>query len=234
MSLEDTVKSELFSLQDENYRQFQTKLIPNVPPDTIIGVRTPELRNIAKQLVKQNEAQSFMRRLPHRYFEENQIHAFIISGIKDYDECIEALLEFLPFVDNWATCDQMSPAVFKRHHRELAGQIKLWLGSGDTYTVRFGLGMLMRHFLDEDFDPAYLETAAGVRSDEYYVNMMTAWYFATALAKQYDSALPYIQDRRLEPWTHNKTIQKATESYRISSEQKEYLRGLKINTENTK
>ena len=194
----------------------------------MIGVRTPELRKLAKQMLKREEIGVFLRDLPHRYFDEDQLHAFIVSGIKEYGKCMEELMRFLPFVDNWATCDQMSPGVFKKHKPELLAEIREWLGSEHTYTVRFGIGMLMQHFLDEDFDPAYPELVAGVHSEEYYVNMMIAWYFATALAKQYDDVLPFIEGRRLDPWTHNKTIRKAVESYRISDEQKEYLRSLKV------
>ena len=224
----EEIRQSLFELQDIKYRDFQAKLIPGKDTETMIGVRTPELRKLAKQMLKREEIGEFLRDLPHRYFDEDQLHAFIVSGIKEYGKCMEELMRFLPFVDNWATCDQMSPGVFKKHKPELLTQIREWLGSEHTYTVRFGIGMLMQHFLDEDFDPAYPELVAGVHSEEYYVNMMIAWYFATALAKQYDAVLPFIEERRLDPWTHNKTIQKAVESYRISDEQKEYLRSLKV------
>ena len=224
----EEIRQSLFELQDIKYRDFQAKLIPGKDTETMIGVRTPELRKLAKQMLKREEIGEFLRDLPHRYFDEDQLHAFIVSGIKEYGKCMEELMRFLPFVDNWATCDQMSPGVFKKHKPELLAEIREWLGSEHTYTVRFGIGMLMQHFLDEDFDPAYPELVAGVRSEEYYVNMMIAWYFATALAKQYDAVLPFIEGRRLDPWTHNKTIQKAVESYRISDEQKEYLKSLKV------
>ena len=224
----EEIRQSLFELQDIKYRDFQAKLIPGKDTETMIGVRTPELRKLAKQMLKREEIGEFLRDLPHRYFDEDQLHAFIVSGIKEYGKCMEELMRFLPFVDNWATCDQMSPGVFKKHRQELLAEIREWLGSEHTYTVRFGIGMLMQHFLDEDFDPAYPELVAGVHSEEYYVNMMIAWYFATALAKQYDAVLPFIEGRRLDPWTHNKTIQKAVESYRISDEQKEYLRSLKV------
>ena len=224
----EEIRQSLFELQDIKYRDFQAKLIPGKDTETMIGVRTPELRKLAKQMLKREEIGEFLRDLPHRYFDEDQLHAFIVSGIKEYGKCMEELMRFLPFVDNWATCDQMSPGVFKKHKPELLAEIREWLGSEHTYTVRFGIGMLMQHFLDEDFDPAYPELVAGVHSEEYYVNMMIAWYFATALAKQYDAVLPFIEGRRLEPWTHNKTIRKAVESYRISDEQKEYLRSLKV------
>ena len=224
----EEIRQSLFDLQDIKYRDFQAKLIPGKDTETMIGVRTPELRKVAKQMLKREEIGVFLRDLPHRYFDEDQLHAFIVSGIKEYGKCMEELMRFLPFVDNWATCDQMSPGVFKKHKPELLAEIREWLGSEHTYTVRFGIGMLMQHFLDEDFDPAYPELVAGVHSEEYYVNMMIAWYFATALAKQYDDVLPFIEGRRLDPWTHNKTIRKAVESYRISDEQKEYLRSLKV------
>ena len=224
----EEIRQSLFDLQDIKYRDFQAKLIPGKDTETMIGVRTPELRKLAKQMLKREEIGEFLRDLPHRYFDEDQLHAFIVSGIKEYGKCMEELVRFLPFVDNWATCDQMSPGVFKKHKPELLAEIREWLGSEHTYTVRFGIGMLMQYFLDEDFDPAYPELVAGVHSEEYYVNMMIAWYFATALAKQYDAVLPFIEGRRLDPWTHNKTIQKAVESYRISDEQKEYLRSLKV------
>ena len=224
----EEIRQSLFALQDIKYRDFQAKLIPGTDAETMIGVRTPELRKLAKQMLKREEIGEFLQDLPHRYFDENQLHAFIVSGIREYGKCMEELTRFLPFVNNWATCDQMSPVVFKKHKQELLSEIGEWLGSAHTYTVRFGIGMLMQHFLDEDFDPAYPELVAGVHSEEYYVNMMIAWYFATALAKQYDAVLPFIEGRRLDPWTHNKTIRKAVESYRISDEQKEYLRSLKV------
>lgn len=224
----EEIREELFRLRDIEYRDFQVRLIPSVEPDQVIGVRTPSLRKYARQLAKRADAGIFLRDLPHRYFDENQLHAFMISGIKDYGKCLEEVNIFLPCVDNWATCDQLSPAVFKKHRQELIREIRNWIYSDRTYTVRFGLGMLMSHFLDEDFDPAFLDLAAEVRSEEYYIRMMIAWYFATALAKQYDAALPYIEDCRLEPWTHNRTIQKAVESFRVSPEQKDYLRSLRI------
>ena len=225
--LVDEIRKELYLLQDIKYRDFQRKLIPTAKPDTLIGVRTPELRKYAKKLVNQENIQEFLHDLPHRFFDENQLHAFIISEIKDYDLCMRELLSFLPFVDNWATCDQLSPKVFKKHRSELIQQIKTWIHSEQTYTVRFGIGMLMQHFLDEDFDPIYPKIVSNIESDEYYVNMMIAWYFATALAKQYDAVLPFITDQKLNAWAHNKTIQKAIESYRITPEQKVYLRSLK-------
>lgn len=224
----DEIKDELFSQQDTVYRDFQAKLIPTIDKETVIGVRTPALRKMAKQLAKREDIDTFLKTLPHKYFEENQLHAFIIAERKDFIQCMGELCAFLPYVDNWATCDQMSPKVFKKHRQELLPYIREWIASDQTYTVRFGVGMLMAHFLDEDFDRTYPEMISKIRSEEYYVNMMIAWYFATALAKQYEAILPYIEEKRLETWTHNKAIQKAVESYRITSEQKGYLRGLKI------
>ena len=224
----DEIRDELFRLQDAKYRDFQRKLIPTVPPEKVIGVRTPALRAMAKEVDKREDIGIFLQELPHTYFDENQLHAFILSGMKDYAECLSAVDRFLPYVDNWATCDQLSPRVFQKHKPELLATVRKWISSGETYTVRFGVGMLMEHFLDEDFDPVYLETVAVIRSEEYYVRMMVAWYFATALAKQYESALPFLEGRRLDVWTHNKTIQKAVESYRITPEQKKYLRALKV------
>ena len=222
------IEKELFDLQDEKYRDMQKKIIPNISPDSIIGVRTPELRKLAKQIAKEEDTAQFLDELPHRYFDENQLHAFVISEIKDYAKCMERLDAFLPFVDNWATCDQMSPKIFRKHRPELLEKTKTWIASDETYTIRFGVGMLMEHFLDEDFDPACPEMVSKLRSEEYYVNMMIAWYFATALAKQYDVILPYIEEKRLDTWTHNKAIQKSVESYRITPEQMEYLKSLKI------
>ena len=217
----------LYSLQDLKYRDMQIRIIPTVDPKSIIGVRTPELRAIAKEMLKEGDYSDFLKALPHGYFEENQLHAFIISGIKDMDVCMKELEIFLPYVDNWATCDQMSPKVFKKHREELLHHIEKWIRSDKTYTVRFSVGMLMEHFLDEDFDPVYPDMVAALRSEEYYINMMIAWYFATALAKQYESIIPYIEKRKLDQWTHNKAIQKSVESYRITNEQKKYLKTLK-------
>ncbi len=224
----DEIRTQLFRLQDIKYRDFQSKLIPTVSSEYFIGVRTPELRKLAKQMGPRDDIDAFLNELPHSYFDENQLQAFLISGMKDYVECLEATERFLPYINNWATCDQMSPKVFKKHRRELLEPIRRWIASDRTYTIRFGIGMLMEHFLDEDFDPAYPELVAGIRSEEYYVNMMIAWYFATALAKQYQAVLPYIEQNRLDTWTHNKTIQKAVESYRISSDRKDCLRGMKV------
>ena len=218
----------LYDLQDLKYRDMQIKIIPTVEPESVIGVRTPELKSIAKDILKDGNYKGFLEELPHRYFEENQLHAFIISGIKDLNECMEDLETFLPYVDNWATCDQMSPKIFRKHKDVLFSHIKEWVNSEKTYTVRFGVGMLMEHFLDDDFDPLYPVLVAKLRSEEYYVNMMIAWYFATALAKQYESILPFIEEKRLDDWTHNKAIQKSLESRRITEEQKLYLKSLKL------
>ena len=224
----DEILNELFKFQDVKYRDFQAKLMPTMNPENVIGVRTPELRKLAKQLAKRDDVDEFLDSLPHKYFDENQLHAFIISEIKDYEKCLDRLEAFLPYVDNWATCDQMSPKIFKKHRAKLMQEIERWIESDYTYTVRFAIGMLMEHFLDEDFDIVYADMVADVHSEEYYINMMIAWYFATALAKQYDAIIPYLIEQRLDTWTHNKTIQKAVESYRITPEQKTYLRTLRI------
>lgn len=222
------VRRELFEMQDQAYCEFHSKLIPNIDPAKIIGVRTPQLRSYAKQFAKREEAAVFLRQLPHDYYEENNLHAFLIEQIKDYEVCVAEWNRFLPYVDNWATCDMPSPKVFKKHLPELLAQIREWMDSGETYTVRFGIGMLMRLYLEpETFSPEYPQWVAVVDSDEYYVNMMVAWYFATALAKQWDAVIPYIEERRLSQWRHNKSIQKAVESSRITPEQKTYLRGLR-------
>lgn len=225
--IEDDIRGWLQARQDTKYREMQVKILPSLSPDAIVGVRTPDLRKYAKEIGRRGDVKEFLESLPHRFFEEKQLHAFIISELKDFGQCMTELTRFLPYVDNWATCDQMSPRVFKKHRQELLSFIREWIASDRCYTVRFGLKMLMEHFLDDDFRPAYVEMAAGVKSDEYYVNMMIAWYFATALAKQYDTVLPFIEGNRLAPWTHNKAIQKAVESYRIAEEQKDYLRSLR-------
>lgn len=221
------IQKELFKNQDEKYRDFQSKLLPSVNPLSIIGVRTPIISTFAKKLYKENDYSDFLSDLPHKYFDENQLHAFLISEIKDYEVCVEELNKFLPFVDNWATCDQMSPKIFKNHKKELSEQIDVWISSEKTYTLRFAVGMLMQHFSDTDFDLKYPKMISAIQSDEYYVKMMIAWYFATALAKQYDSVVPFLENEVLDKWTHNKTIQKCSESYRITDEQKKYLRTLK-------
>ena len=226
--IREEIRRKLFELQDVPYRDFQVKLIPTVETESMIGVRTPALRKLAREYGRREDIGEFLQDLPHMYFDENQLHAFIISGIKDFETCIMHVEKFLPYVDNWATCDQMSPTVFKKKRQELLPYIREWMKSGRTYTVRFGIGMLMQHYLDEDFDPSYPEMVAGIKSEEYYISMMVAWYFATALAKQYDTILPFIEEKRLDSQTHNRAIQKAVESYRITPEQKAYLKTLKI------
>ena len=221
------IQKELFQLQDKEYRQFHSSLMPTIDPDLVIGVRTPELRKLAKRLGKEKDISIFLGTLPHTYYEENNLHAFIISEYKDYAACIEALDAFLPYVDNWATCDMMAPGVLKKDLPKTMDKIREWLSSEKTYTIRFGLGMIMRFYLEDAFDTEYLTMAASVTSEEYYVKMMIAWLFATALAKQYKATIPFIEQRCLEPWTHRKAIQKAIESRRITEEQKQYLRTLK-------
>ena len=224
----DEIVAELFRLQDKKYAAFQAKLIPTVEADRIIGVRTPELRTFAKKLVKDEDIASFLTSLPHQYFDEDQLHAFVISLEKNFDKCVAEIETFLPFIDNWATCDQLSPKVFKKEPEKLLPYIYTWIKSDKVYTVRFAIGMLMQHFLDKRFDPKYADMVASVRSEEYYIHMMIAWYFATALAKQYDCILPYLEEKRLDDWTHNKAIQKSVESNRITTEQKAYLKTLKV------
>lgn len=222
------ILQELLLMQDDRYRDFQSSLIPTVAKERIIGVRTPKLRAFAKRLRGSPEAEAFLRVLPHDCFEENQLHAFLIEEIRDYTTCISALNAFLPHFDNWATCDMMSPKVLGRHSEALRREITHWLASPHPYTVRYAIGMLMRWYLDAHFSNADLQAVASTESENYYVKMMIAWYFATALAKQYDAAILYLQMPQLPPWTHNKTIQKALESNRITAEQKQYLRTLKI------
>ena len=221
------IQNTLFALRDPAYQAFQSKLIPTMDPALVIGVRMPALRKLAKELAGTPDAEVFLKELPHRYYEENNLHGLLISALPDYAAAAAALEDFLPHVDNWATCDLLSPRAFRRHPPELPEQIRRWIRDERPYTVRFGLGMLMQFYLDGEFRPAYLDLAAGVRREEYYVRMMAAWYFATALAKQYDAAIPYLEERRLDRWTHNKTIQKAVESFRITPEQKAYLRQLR-------
>lgn len=216
------IQNELLRLQDKKYRDFHARLMPNIDKDRIIGVKVPDLRRFAKGI--KAEASDFLNKLPHKYYEENNLHAYLISEISDFDECIKKVNEFLPYVDNWATCDGMKPKSFKKNKEKLLEEIEKWLKSDHEYTVRFGILMLMTHFLDEDFDEKYFDWVSGIKSDKYYINMMIAWFFATALAKKWDFAVKYIEEKRLPDWVHNKTIQKARESYRITKEQKEYLR----------
>ena len=218
----------LFTKQDIKYRDFQAPLFPNIDKEKMIGVRTPDLKKLAKELYGSELANSFIETRPHEYFDENQLHAFLISLIKDYETCLKEVDRFLPYIDNWGTCDQLSPKVFSKHKDELIISIKKWLKSKHTYTVRFAVGLLLALYLDDSFKEEYMELVSAVKSEEYYINMMIAWYFATALAKQYDAAIEYIEEKKLSPWVHNKTIQKAVESYRISNEQKAYLKSLKI------
>ena len=218
----------LLSLRDEDYRRFNLRLIPNIQPGRMIGVRTPELRRIAKELARSPEVSAFLACLPHEYYEEDNIHGFIIEGFADFNDTIAALDKFLPYIDNWATCDLISPRCFAAHREELRGHIRRWLASDRTYTIRFALDMMIKHCLGESFDPGLLDLAAQLRSDEYYVRMAAAWYFSAALVSQYDAVLPYFTDYRLDGWTHNKAIQKAIESRRIGDETKAYLRTLKV------
>ncbi|MBP3543663.1 MAG: DNA alkylation repair protein [Lachnospiraceae bacterium] len=222
-----TITERLFALQDLGYKEFHSKLMPTVSTEVIIGVRTPMIRKLAKEIAGSKDAEEFLKILPHTYYEENNLHGCLVEAIKDYDRCVEELDKFLPYVDNWATCDLMTPKVFKKHTEELLVEIERWLASEHTYTVRFGIEMFMKFYLDENFRAEYADMVAAVRSEEYYVNMMIAWYFATALAKQYEGVLPYLTERRLDVWTHNKTIQKALESYRITEEQKAELKELR-------
>ena len=224
MKITDT----LLSMRDDGYREFHSRLMPTVDKENIIGIRVPELRRLAKEYVKDEEYTSFIDTLPHKYYEENNLHAFCISLEKDFEQAIYETERFLPYIDNWATCDMFMPQAFKKHREELLPSIYKWIKSDRPYTVRYAVGLLMSLFLDDYFKPEYAELVSGVRSEEYYVNMMTAWYFATALAKQYDCAVKYLEDKRLDLWVHNKAIQKACESRRIDGGTKEYLKSLKI------
>ena len=222
-----TVYERLAAFGSEEYGDFQSRLVPGIPRETILGVRTPELRRIAREIRGTAEAEAFLSELPHRYYEENLVHFFLIAAIRDFDECAKAVEAFLPYVDCWPVCDQASPKAFAKNHAGLLLLIVKWLASDHVYTVRFGIRMLMNEFLDEDFRPEYLEWVASVRSEEYYVRMMAAWFFATALAKRYDESVVYIEERRLEPQTHRKAIQKAVESFRVPDGRKEYLKTLR-------
>ena len=222
------VQKKLFAMQDMEYRDFHAKLVPTMEKDKFIGIRMPMLRKFAKEFGKTEESEMFLKVLPHQYYEENNLHGLLIEQIRDYDKCLEELERFLPFIDNWATCDMLNLKIVKKHKDVFIREVYRWMGSDKPYTIRFGISMLMRHYLDEDFKMEYPEKVAVVRSEEYYVNMMRAWYFATALAKQYEQILPFLEEKRMDIWTHNKTIQKAIESYRITPEQKSYLRTLRI------
>ena len=229
-SVQTAIQRRLLSMQDVQYKDFNSKLIPSVDPKLMIGIRTPLLRKFAKELFKTEpeQAAAFMHDLPHRYFEENNLHAFLIENIKDFNEAMDETERFLPFIDNWATCDSFSPSIFKKYPDTVYQKILTWIQSSHTYTVRYAIGLLLSNYLDERFKPEMLELVSAVKSEEYYINMMTAWYFSFALIKQYDAAIPYIKKQTLAPFTHNKTIQKAVESYRIPAEIKDYLRTLKV------
>lgn len=220
----EEIQKHLFELQDIKYRDFHSRLMPDTDKETVIGIRVPVLRKYAKSIAGTELSEKFIKELPHRYYEENNLHMMLITRIKDYDRCISEIERFLPYIDNWATCDFPAPKCFENHKEELLPVIKRWIASGETYTIRYGIGMLMRLYLDADFDPEYVKLVAEVKSDEYYVNMMIAWYMATALAKQWDAVIPYIEEHRMSDWVHRKTIQKAVESYRITDEQKKYLK----------
>ncbi len=221
----EEIQKHLFELQDMAYRDFHSRLMPDIDKETIIGIRVPVLRKYAKSIAGTELSEKFIKELPHHYYEENNLHMMLITRIKDYDKCLSEVERFLPYIDNWATCDFPAPKCFENHKEELLPVIKRWIASGETYTIRYGIGMLMRLYLDADFDPEYVKLVAEVKSDEYYVNMMIAWYMATALAKQWDVVIPYIEEHHMSDWVHRKTIQKAMESYRITDEQKRYLKG---------
>ena len=224
----EAVRARLLALQDEKNAPFMAKLVPTLPPERVLGVRMPDCRSLARELCREPDIGLFLADLPHRYLDENNLHALILNEEKDYAAAVAALDAFLPYVDNWATCDALRPKAFKKHPVTLPDECRRWMKSGETYTVRFSIEMLMTHYLDADFHPEYLEEVSIIKSNEYYVNMMIAWYFATALAKQYEAAVPYIEQRRLAPWTHNKTIRKAIESCRVAENHKAYLRTLAI------
>lgn len=223
-----SILEQLYALQDTGYADFQSGLVPNIPRERFIGVRMPNMRRLAKQMAKEDAAQAFMAAVPHTYYDENILHALLICEKRDYEACVQAIDAFLPYVDNWAVCDILSPKALSKNKPDLLNHIRRWIASAHPYTCRFGMEMLMTHYLDAEFKTEYLDWVADIRSEEYYLRMMQAWFFATALAKQYDAALPYIETRRLDKWTHNKAIQKSIESYRVSDEHKAYLRGLRI------
>ena len=223
-----SVIEQLFELQDLSYKDFHKKLIPNIDEDNIIGVRTPVLRKFAKEFAKSELKDEFLNSLPHKYYDENNLHAFVIEAIKDYDECINKIDEFLPYIDNWATCDLLSPNIFKKHKKEVYDKIKIWIKSDKTYTVRFAIVTLLANYLDDDFEEEMLTLVTDIKSEEYYINMAIAWYVSVALVKQYDSTIKLIQSKKLDKFTHNKSIQKAIESYRVDDDKKKYLRTLKI------
>ena len=227
MTLLEELREELFSLQDADYKKFQAKLLPTVAQENIIGIRTPALDKLTKKFFQDKDAEIFLKDLPHKYFEENSIHANLICGMKDYSQCLQAVKKFLPYIDNWAVCDSLIPKIFSKHTAELEGEIKKWLTASHTYTIRFAISMLMKFYLGANFDKKYLQWTAAVESTDYYVEMMTAWHFAEALIKQYDAAIPFLEKNLLSPSVHRKTIQKALDSRRILLEQKNYLRTLR-------
>lgn len=222
-----TIREKLFTFEDPKYRDFQSKLVPNIEKETIIGVRTPDMKKIAKEFAKEESTKDFLKDLPHKYYEENLVHIFILSMIKDFDECVKGLEAFFPYIDCWPVCDQSSPGIFKKNHEKVLPLVKKWIDSDHVYTSRYGMRILMNEFLGDDFKPEYLSWVASKKGDDYYLKMMVAWYFATALAKQYDESVKVIERKELDPWTHNKAIQKACESFRVSDEHKAYLKTLK-------
>lgn len=221
------VTDRLKELAEHEYADFQSKLVPGIARESILGIRVPILRGFAKEIIKEGLEQEFIENLPHQYYDENILHSIILSQNKDFDTCLALVEDFLPYIDNWAVCDILSPKVFGKHKEKVLPKIRLWIASKEVYTCRFGVGMLMSFFLDEDFSPELLELPAAVISEEYYINMMLAWFYATALAKQWDESIIYLEKHKLTEWVHQKTIQKGRESYRISAEQKEYLKSLK-------
>ncbi len=226
-TINEEILARLTELGEEKYRALQIKLTPGVPPERVLGVRVPAVRALAKELVRREDVGEFLSALPHAFYDENNLHALLLSEMRDYDAAVTGLDAFLPYVDNWATCDILRPGAFRKNRPRLREDIRRWMASEHPFTVRFGMEMLMTHFLDRDFRPEYLEWIADINSNNYYVNMMAAWYFATALAKQYDAAIPYLEEKRLDPWVHNRTIQKAVESFRVPEERKAYLRTLR-------
>lgn len=223
----DEIQKKLFLLSESDYKKFQSSLIPTINESTVIGVRVPAIRRFAKEIKGSELAQKFLLEIPHKYYEENLLHGYLLEFIKDYDCAVESVNRFLPYVDNWAVCDTFHPSIFKKNTEKLLPQIYKWINSGKTYSVRYGVGLLMSFYLDEHFDPQFCQTVCSINSQEYYVNMMRAWYFATALAKQWETAVKLIEENKLDVWTHNKTIQKAVESYRIPDDHKNYLKKLK-------
>ena len=222
-----TLYDKLVAVRDEEYRAFQVKLVPNIPAEAILGVRTPDLRQIAKEVFESADREAFLKALPHNYYEENLVHFFVLAMIKDFDSCVQGVEAFLPYVDCWPVSDQATPKAFRKNHEKLLPYIRKWIASEHVYTARFGLRMLMNEFLDDDFKAEYLELAANKKGEDYYLKMMVAWFFATALAKRYEETVPYFEKRRLDEWVHRKAIQKAVESYRVTDAHKAYLKSLK-------